>query len=217
MKKLRFLQIIVIAAAVAVPFAGCKSKPKTELEKLIDEVATPLGEVNMDAGRRLLEIGEPAVEALLKACFEEKSTKKQLVYAHVLARINAEPARMEACIKLLKEHKDKDVRVRAVDGLARHGASDEAIRMAMDIALNDSERGTPHDQFQYQQEARRRDIQGAAKRPFGPRTNCTRARPARHRQAPRGRAGVKGGRAATMFSHERRPSRRRFAVAVTFG
>ncbi|HUS57583.1 MAG TPA: HEAT repeat domain-containing protein, partial [Planctomycetota bacterium] len=139
MKKLRFLQIIVIAAAVAVPFAGCKSKPKTELEKLIDEVATPLGELNMDAGRRLLEIGEPAVEALLKACFEEKSTKKQLVYAHVLARINAEPARMEACIKLLKEHKDKDVRVRAVDGLARHGASDEAVRMAMDIALNDSE------------------------------------------------------------------------------
>ena len=134
MMKLRMPLIIVVAAAMAIPLVSCRSKPKSKAETLVEQVANR-GMMDVKAAKELQAMGEPAIKELLKACFNGRK-ENQLVYAHLLVRIDVEPARFNACVKLLNEHKDKDIRSRAVDGLARDHAPEEAIKMAIDLALN---------------------------------------------------------------------------------
>jgi len=130
MKALGALCMILPAAALVVSLPGCGSKPQSEVEKLVDravDMSVP-GWAQVDYGvvRRLADRPEEAIPVLLKR-IETCPKYAQDAYSHIINYMNAEPARFEACKKLLA-HPNLEVRKDAVEGLAMEGAPDEAIK-----------------------------------------------------------------------------------------
>lgn len=142
--RTRFTFPLVPAAAVLLLFvAGCSKEPETELDKLVDQVVDESirgwGQVNYKIVPKLNEYGEEAIAALLKAA-EEEPEHLQPCYSTILTLINAEPARFEACKKLLENHPNIDVRKDAVEGFARDGAPEEAVKECMRL-VSEAEEG----------------------------------------------------------------------------
>ncbi|NQT20542.1 MAG: hypothetical protein HQ592_12615 [Planctomycetes bacterium] len=124
----------LLGAALIVLFAGCSGEPESPVEKLIGELVVMRGKVPMVdrlVVPKLAEHGEEAIAALQKK-IEETPDHLQQCYSLALIRINAEPARFEACKQLLK-HSNAEVRKHAVRGFAAEGAPDEAIELAMTL------------------------------------------------------------------------------------
>jgi len=140
MKK---LMLILVAAAAPALVAGCgSSAPKDKLEALVESCVSPDGLVDVPGSKKLLdaatespEQGQRVVAMLLERAKTAKKAR-QLSFAHILARVEVEPARFEAAKELLK-HPMRDVRLRAVDALGRGSAPDEANELAMELAQKD--------------------------------------------------------------------------------
>jgi len=61
-------------------------------------------------------------------------------YSTLLSKLNVEPARFEACKKLLK-HPNAEVRKDAVEGLGAPGAPDEAIELCISLITESEDPG----------------------------------------------------------------------------
>ena len=140
MKTRYTIGMALLVAILGVSLAGCGGKPKDEVEALVDDLVVvdrnnPM--LNYSVVPKLAEHGEKAIAALMKR-IEETRTDQQYFYSLVVMAIPAEPARFKACKELLK-HPNPALRKHGVEGLAKPGSPDEAIELAIKMALEAEE------------------------------------------------------------------------------
>ena len=136
MRTRHTIEMALLAGILAVSLAGCGGKPKSEVEALVDEavvVDRGNGQVNGKAVAKLAEYGEEAIAELMKR-IEKTPEHLQYCYSDILIGIRSEPARFKACKELLK-HPNSALRTHAVEGMVRPGSPDEAIELAIKMAL----------------------------------------------------------------------------------
>jgi hypothetical protein len=136
MRTRHTIEMALLVGVLAVSLAGCGGKPKSEVEALVDSAVVEEkgnGQVDGKAVAKLAEYGEEAIAELMKR-IEKTPEHLQYCYSDILIGIRAEPARFEACKELLK-HPNQALRKHAVEGLVRPGSPDEAIELAMKMAL----------------------------------------------------------------------------------
>ena len=148
--------IILTSAAVAafaLAFTGCEgTKPKTELEKMVDEMVdlktavtnyTTAATIKRQFGREAIPV---ILEAVYNAPMKEKGYSPDHAYSLVMIQIEAEPERLNACKAILfgdekyKPHRNKNVRMAAVEGLTFAKSTEEGLKIAIDLAKNSPDR-----------------------------------------------------------------------------
>lgn len=126
----------LLVGILAVSLAGCSGKPKDEVEALVDSlvvVESKIAMLDYSVVPKLAEHGDKAIAALMKR-IEKTPEHRQYFYSLVIMAIPSEPARFEACKELLK-HPNHQVRQHGVEGLVKPGSPNEAIELAMKMAL----------------------------------------------------------------------------------
>jgi len=140
-------------AALALTFSGCGgSKPKSELEKMVDDMVDPETAVTKYelAAKIKRDFGGEAIPVILEATYNAKMKEKGYspdhAYSLVLIQIEAEPERLNACKAILfgdekhKPHANKNVRMAAVEGLTFAKSTEEGLKIAVDLAKNSPDR-----------------------------------------------------------------------------
>jgi HEAT repeat protein len=130
--------MLAFVALGTIGLAGCGgSSSSNELEQLIDEaVDEEHGQVSRGKVKEIAEYGGEAIDLLMER-IDQVPRHLQYCYSYILIEIPAEPARFEACKKLL-EHPNSEVRKDAVAGLVLPDSPDEAIELAIGL-VNDAE------------------------------------------------------------------------------
>ena len=148
MTKIHRLPAILAAGLIALAaISGCGGKPESELETLIDKVVQKdfkaggkvWAPIDYSIIPQLQPYGEEAIAALM-AALDDCPTYVQPSYSTVITLINAEPARFEACKKLLN-HPNNEVRKDAVEGFVGEGAPDEAIELCISLISESEDSG----------------------------------------------------------------------------
>jgi hypothetical protein len=140
MNKLVLLVLSTILLSTPVMMlSGCSNEAPPEesgLAELISKLADKHGVYNPDIAKEIQKRGAEAIPPLLEAAFDTQNAQEQLIYAHVLVRIDVEPDRFEA-IKKLIEHPNLTVQTRAVDALTRLGHPEKAVDLAIELTKDE--------------------------------------------------------------------------------
>ena len=133
--------MMFLAAALIVSLPGCGSEPKSEVEKLVDRAVDAsvkgYGMIDWGVVNQLDDHPEEAIPLLMKK-MDECPKYAQDAYSTIITVMNAEPARFEACKKLLT-HPNAEVCKDAIEGMAMKGAPDEAIKECIRLTTDADE------------------------------------------------------------------------------
>jgi HEAT repeat protein len=132
----RACAVLVVFAVVAA--AGCQKTPEQKAADWIDKLKSPDVEVSGQAGRALIEMGEPAVPALATLLNDPEARVRRAAASTLWGLGTKQKAAVPALAGALRDP-DPEVRLAAAMALESAGSEAEAAVPALVHALKDSD------------------------------------------------------------------------------